>query len=245
MDIEAMECEIAADWSIDKKALKEVRVGGNLVSPVFQTTIAGVEYYISIAPNDTSNDGTDGSYVNCCLYVETDTYIDANFTFTIPSANISKTCKSSACGDNEIIETVSVCSRESLFEPKNKYFQNEKLTLQLRGTFNINLIDNIEFESLGEMLWCEDNKDFTIQVEDKEIKAHKFILRQCSPFFEAMFNSGMKEAQESKVKFEGFSYDVVEMAVNFCYEFEYRHCSVDTLLSLLKFSLLYDIPQLK
>uniref|UniRef100_A0AC34FKP5 BTB domain-containing protein n=1 Tax=Panagrolaimus sp. ES5 TaxID=591445 RepID=A0AC34FKP5_9BILA len=243
MDIKAMECEITADWSIDKKALHEVEVDGYFDSPLIQTIIPGVECVISMFPND---DNDDVSNVNCRLYVETDTSIDANFTFSIPSANFSETCVckfvNSEDGDN-----VFICSRASLFDSKNKYFQNGKLTFQLRGTFKFNLVEDIKQGSLGQKLWEKDDKDFTIQVEDKEIKAHKFILRQFSPFFEAMFNSGMKEARESKVKFEEFSFDVVEMAIKFCYDIKHGSlgCSVDTRLSLLKFSDVYDIADLK
>uniref|UniRef100_A0AC34GN30 BTB domain-containing protein n=1 Tax=Panagrolaimus sp. ES5 TaxID=591445 RepID=A0AC34GN30_9BILA len=64
-----------------------------------------------------------------------------------------------------------------------------------------------------------------------------------------MFDSGMKEARENKVKIAGFPYEVVEEAVRFCYDrdhlFAFDILSDDDKMLLLKFSDVYDMASLK
>uniref|UniRef100_A0AC35G1Y1 BTB domain-containing protein n=1 Tax=Panagrolaimus sp. PS1159 TaxID=55785 RepID=A0AC35G1Y1_9BILA len=105
-------------------------------------------------------------------------------------------------------------------------------------------------DTIGKLLYAKDDKDFTIEVDGEEIKAHKFILRERSPYFAAMFDSGMKEAIQNKVKIEGFLFDIVDEAIKICYDCEIKDCiieffSMDELLLLLKFSDVYDITHVK
>uniref|UniRef100_A0A914Y639 BTB domain-containing protein n=1 Tax=Panagrolaimus superbus TaxID=310955 RepID=A0A914Y639_9BILA len=232
-----MECEIAADWIIDEKTLSEAEEYEYIESPRIQTTIPGVGYYIRIHPNENHD-------VYFHLRVNTNTNVDADYTFSIPSADFSLNKHSTYECDYIDENEVYAFSRKSLFESKNKYFRNGKLTFQLRGTLKCELC-LIEQESLAQIFFKKEDKDFVIQVDDKEIKAHKLILRERSPVFAAMFDSGMKEAQESKVKIEGFSYDTVQMAINSCYDMEKLWYSTNDLLLLLKFSDVYDIAHFK
>ncbi|CAL1548668.1 unnamed protein product [Lymnaea stagnalis] len=50
--------------------------------------------------------------------------------------------------------------------------------------------------------------DFTVQVENHEIKCHRFILGACSKFFSAMFRSGMKDSQNDFAVIEHVSRDI-------------------------------------
>uniref|UniRef100_A0A914YC97 BTB domain-containing protein n=1 Tax=Panagrolaimus superbus TaxID=310955 RepID=A0A914YC97_9BILA len=231
-----MECEIGTDWSIDEKALLEVKKDGYLESPRMQTTIPGVEfYYIRI---EGSNPFKFFNNATFDLFVKTDTPLRARCTFSVPSANFSKTFTYDYDDDkkNGHAFSLNFIERKSFFEAKNKYFQNGKLTLQLRGTFKLHIIDETEQDTLSHILWKRDDKDFTIQTEDKDIRAHKFVLRVRSPVFAAMFDSGMKEAEESKVKIEGFSYKVVKAAIEFCYDVKNgcNYCSAYVIQHLVK-----------
>uniref|UniRef100_A0AC34FET2 BTB domain-containing protein n=1 Tax=Panagrolaimus sp. ES5 TaxID=591445 RepID=A0AC34FET2_9BILA len=233
-----MECAIATDWIVEEKALHEVVEDGCLESQHIQTTIPSVKYCIQIHPNGKSEDGNE---VYFQLKVITTTLITADVTFSIPSAKFSENFNYGYDNDDDIYGPY-VLKREAFFQSKNKYFQNGKLNLQLRGTLSI---EQSEQQSLGIILWKRDDKDFIIQVDNKEIKAHKYVLRALSPVFAAMFDSGMKEAQENKAKIEGFSFDVVYVAVKFCYDIKWFYYFNDELLSLLKFSDIYDIAHLK
>uniref|UniRef100_A0AC34FPA1 BTB domain-containing protein n=1 Tax=Panagrolaimus sp. ES5 TaxID=591445 RepID=A0AC34FPA1_9BILA len=206
-----MECQIATDWIVDEKALLEIKENDCLESQHIQTTIPGVGYYIQIHPNDKIEN--DDNVVYFHIYVDRPQFIDCDldYTFSIPSAKFCETY-------DDDVNVVYACKRVAFFEPKNKYFQNGKITLQLRGTLKGDPMEVIEHDTFTQMLWYKDDKDFTIQIDDKEIKVHKLILRHCSPVFAAMFDSGMKEAQENKVKIEGFPFIAVRMAMEFCYD---------------------------
>uniref|UniRef100_A0A914QQH1 BTB domain-containing protein n=1 Tax=Panagrolaimus davidi TaxID=227884 RepID=A0A914QQH1_9BILA len=143
-------------------------------------------------------------------------------------------------------------TRQLFFDPKNGYFINGKLTLKLRGTLKCDGGNGIiSGHTIGQLFYAKGDKDFTFEVDDEEIKAHKFILRERSPKFAAMFDSGKKEAIQNKVKIEGFPLVIVDAAIQICYDCEIKDCginyffSIDEFLLLLKFSDVYDIAHVK
>lgn len=54
-------------------------------------------------------------------------------------------------------------------------------------------------------------------VDNKRIPAHKIVLSVCSPFFNAMFNSDMKEKNEKEIRIEEVDGETLELLVNYCY----------------------------
>lgn len=49
------------------------------------------------------------------------------------------------------------------------------------------------------------------------IPAHKIVLSVCSPFFNAMFNSDMKEKNEKEVTINEVDGETLELLINYCY----------------------------
>ncbi|CAF3894793.1 unnamed protein product [Rotaria sordida] len=61
--------------------------------------------------------------------------------------------------------------------------------------------------------------DFCIDINDKHLYCHKFLLIATSDYFKAMFNGHMCESQSDHVELKGFerSSNGVELMINFCY----------------------------
>jgi hypothetical protein len=241
-----MECAIATDWIIDEKDLREVGEDKWIDSKTVQTTIPGVEYNITAFPND----------VSFSLYVKTKVPMTGTFTFSIPSANFSQTLtysfEGNVCNPDMDSYGEHFTTRQLFFDPRNRYFINGKLTLKLRGTLKCDGENGIKSgDTIGKLFYEKNDKDFTFEVDGEEIKAHKFILRERSPYFAAMFDSGKKEATQNKVEIEDFSFDVVDAAIKICYDCEIKDYgikylfSMDEFLLLLKFSDVYDIAHVK
>uniref|UniRef100_A0AC35FQX3 BTB domain-containing protein n=1 Tax=Panagrolaimus sp. PS1159 TaxID=55785 RepID=A0AC35FQX3_9BILA len=160
-----MECAVAMDWIVDEK---------NYLSFLYvPTSFIDGGYCIRIFVNEMKYDSKE-KYVFFFLDLSEEHLIDANVTLSIASANFC---------DNFTFEydsrVTNHISHESFFDPKNGYFQNGKLTVQLRGSLTYIIRKTHEIKSIknvGEILWKIDGKDFTIELDDGEIKAHKFVL---------------------------------------------------------------------
>ena len=67
-------------------------------------------------------------------------------------------------------------------------------------------------------LWqSRDHADIAVHVEDKDILCHKVVLVAASPYFEAMFKSGMKEAMSSKIELREMTAGTFELVLEFVY----------------------------
>ena len=77
-------------------------------------------------------------------------------------------------------------------------------------------------ESISELEIQRDTLDQPFDVVlmvryDKQLKAHRRVLSEASPFFEKLLNSGMKEAQEGVVRLEMFTASVMATTLQFIY----------------------------
>ncbi|KAH9490702.1 hypothetical protein Btru_032819 [Bulinus truncatus] len=68
-------------------------------------------------------------------------------------------------------------------------------------------------ESLDKFIQEEDDVfyDFTIVVEEKQFKCHKFLLGACSLFFRGLFRSGMKETESNSVCLKEISHETFKL----------------------------------
>uniref|UniRef100_A0A914PVL8 BTB domain-containing protein n=1 Tax=Panagrolaimus davidi TaxID=227884 RepID=A0A914PVL8_9BILA len=235
-----MECVIAAEWIIDEKDLQKIIEvdDAGLRSPNFELIDFLDCYYRFIL----FRHSTDESKIVVYLMqsIEADVQFKnaaAKLTISIPSANYSEPFEHvfprlSQVDDDWI---GSAIPREYFFN--QKYLKDGKLTLHFRGTLTFGKKHGIQHQqNIGKLLWDDTEKDFTIEAEGREIKAHKFILRQRSPYFVAMLENQWKEAKGNKVEMK-FPFKIVETGVKICYDFQsYYFLTDDELLVLLKFA---------
>ena len=76
--------------------------------------------------------------------------------------------------------------------------------------------------------------DVILVVKDgKELKAHRRVLSEASPFFEKAFNSGMKESKEGIVQLETFAEPVVRNTLEFIYTGDVQILTDENALDLI------------
>lgn len=70
-----------------------------------------------------------------------------------------------------------------------------------------------------EVLWLQQKLcDVELETaEEGQIKAHRVVLAAASPYFRAMFTSGLKESQMEKIPIHGVGFHTLGMIVKFAY----------------------------
>ena len=59
--------------------------------------------------------------------------------------------------------------------------------------------------------------DVTILIGKRQFQAHKTILAAASPFFKAMFSSGMEEEHRNEIELHEMSTDIFSKIISFIY----------------------------
>ncbi|ELU17574.1 hypothetical protein CAPTEDRAFT_106809, partial [Capitella teleta] len=98
--------------------------------------------------------------------------------------------------------------------------------------------------SLQKMRDNELMTDVTLKLpDDSTISCHKLILIAASPYFETMFQSGLKESQEQEVELKFSDADTIRMLVEYIYsnEIEITEDNVETLVDASELLLLKDL----
>uniref|UniRef100_A0A914PAW3 BTB domain-containing protein n=1 Tax=Panagrolaimus davidi TaxID=227884 RepID=A0A914PAW3_9BILA len=243
-------CPIALQWIISEECLKSIK---DKPCESFESQIydgSGFRYSLVIYPNGKDKIGQVQIFLR--IYLEDAKKIDAEYIISIESAKYSNKM-------NHIFEKSKgwgkkCCSTEKLFDAKKKFIINGFLTVKVEGILKVTKLKK-EKEgqwNSGDFAVClwnrEGTKDFTIIVENSEIKAHKIVLSTCSPVFDAMFESTMKEATENKMYISDFTLKIVEAAIKLCYHrtlLSSTNLSIDDKISLLFFYDKYDIQHPK
>ena len=70
---------------------------------------------------------------------------------------------------------------------------------------------------LENLLRTRSQADIVVDVQGKKIPGHKAVLMASSPYFEAMFNSGMREALSGEINFKEMDASTFELVLEFIY----------------------------
>uniref|UniRef100_A0A914PGA4 BTB domain-containing protein n=1 Tax=Panagrolaimus davidi TaxID=227884 RepID=A0A914PGA4_9BILA len=250
-----LKCPIAIELIIPEDKLNEAKNSGNgLFSKWFDASnIPGVKYSIGIYPTFRGHEGETWIYFEI-LSPGNKLNIDADFNMTIKSAHYVLK-KHLISGEKDYMEE-KFCTTEELFDPKNRFIFDGKMTINMDGILTIEkeaesekllqFDDSSDSSKLCLALWEQKNKDFTISADGKEVYAHKSVLAARSPVFSRMFESGMKESKENKVTIEDFTFDIVEKAIKLCYHQSLvPYSTLEEKTKLLQFFEKYDMQPLK
>lgn len=73
---------------------------------------------------------------------------------------------------------------------------------------------------LHKLLRQDNFTDVTLKVGKREIRAHRLILSAASPYFEAMFMSGLREKDQEEVEIHSVDEKHLQLLVEFIYSGE-------------------------
>uniref|UniRef100_A0A914PRB6 BTB domain-containing protein n=1 Tax=Panagrolaimus davidi TaxID=227884 RepID=A0A914PRB6_9BILA len=246
---------IAMQWTIPEERLKEFKdnPGGPLSSSFFDVSnIPGVQYYIKFFPNDDQEDRIGETGIYLVLSFTDEMKIEANYTFSIESANYSREFYS--VFEKSVGWGGKCCSAEEFFDSTKKFIVDEKVTIKMDGILyfeneadenGTKLDDESSINSLGLSLWnFVEGKNITIVAGDgKEINAHKCVLASRSPYFAKILESVFTK---TAYVIENFSSEIIEKAIKLCYHQSLvRHTTLEDKMKLLQFFDKYDFPSLK
>uniref|UniRef100_A0A7E4WB23 BTB domain-containing protein n=1 Tax=Panagrellus redivivus TaxID=6233 RepID=A0A7E4WB23_PANRE len=83
--------------------------------------------------------------------------------------------------------------------------------------------------------------DFKIQCGNNFYEVHKDVLSKISPVFKAMIQNNVIESSSNKLEIKDFSFETVEIALNYCYERPLSDLSVALVIDVLYFANKYDM----
>uniref|UniRef100_A0AC34F341 BTB domain-containing protein n=1 Tax=Panagrolaimus sp. ES5 TaxID=591445 RepID=A0AC34F341_9BILA len=241
----ANECRIGFKWKIKEEDLRNLLEGG-LTSKEFKANIPGVKYYIVLYPNGRHE--SEKNHVLFVLHLKFEMIKNVNGFFTLSFNSFPHGTRFSFKNCDESGFERYLCTRDALFDTKNKFFIDGFMEVELNGGLETQGIKRKapDSVSLTELLWKnDDEKDVTFVVGEKEIKVHKWILCAKSHVFKIELKCGLKETKENKIVITDFSFETVQIVVEHFYEREIKDLINEKNASeLLHFADKYNIEPL-
>jgi hypothetical protein len=155
-------------------------------------SFSGVKYYLSFYPKLINVENESETCLYLHLSMEKEKKIEAVYDFSIDSTDYNFDCqyifeKSDGWG-------CFLCSTEDLFDPTKRYIVNGVLTVNLNGILMVEKDKIISLNCKNGLASTakRNGKDFLIVIGDKKLKVHKQVLKDASPAFAGMLQSGMK-----------------------------------------------------
>uniref|UniRef100_A0AC34GS77 BTB domain-containing protein n=1 Tax=Panagrolaimus sp. ES5 TaxID=591445 RepID=A0AC34GS77_9BILA len=230
---------ISMQWKIkeeDLKAKKEEENGYLRSKRIKVGSFSGVKYYIKIYPLKVENEKQPKTILFLNIEMTRKKHIEAVYDFSIDSANFNRGCQN--IFEESTGFKIFLCFTNDLFDPSEGYIVDGFLKINLNG---ILLIEDDQFVSLNLMegVTSKGDKDFTIVVGVKEIKVNKQFLKDASPVFAGMLESGMKEATENKMIIDEkyFSFEIVNAVVALSYgQTVSQKFTLEDILSMYQFA---------
>uniref|UniRef100_A0A7E4UW99 G_PROTEIN_RECEP_F1_2 domain-containing protein n=1 Tax=Panagrellus redivivus TaxID=6233 RepID=A0A7E4UW99_PANRE len=110
--------------------------------------------------------------------------------------------------------------------------------------FHVTIDFNLHFLAMNHRFYesCEHvEKDFTLIVENRDIKVHRNYLALISPFFNSMLSHRTKEAKSNQFKIADFSMPTVHTVIRMCYGYFVTNIDVPLAIDMLRFVDKYHI----
>uniref|UniRef100_A0AC34FAE1 BTB domain-containing protein n=1 Tax=Panagrolaimus sp. ES5 TaxID=591445 RepID=A0AC34FAE1_9BILA len=210
---------ISMEWKIKKEDLeakKEVSFGFLRSKRIIVSPFSDMKYFISICPNSIRDGKPPGVEIFLNIEMEKGKKVEAVFDFSFDTSNLNVPMQKTL--DISGGYGIGFCSTADLFDPAKGYFAGGFFVIKLQG---ILMVEKNQYTMLNckkgfatKAAQKKRDKDFTIVVGEKEIKA---ILMDASPVLSAMFECGLKESTENKMDIKDFTFEVVDAAVKLCY----------------------------
>uniref|UniRef100_A0A914QTJ1 BTB domain-containing protein n=1 Tax=Panagrolaimus davidi TaxID=227884 RepID=A0A914QTJ1_9BILA len=243
------EIPFACKWTIPENQLRNSNNGRfrTATTTVSANNTPRFGYFLKLRTNKNGY-----ATVYLCLELQNVTEVKTNVTFTIKSANFSKTSNDHIF-QNERGHGFDLATTDVFFSQDSNFIVDGKFTLNVNGIFKFDTNDEpiaVEqinrCEPLSQRLWDATNKDFTITVEEgnqlTEYKIHKHIVGAQSKVFAEMFKLKNNEAIKNKMTINNYSAKVIETALKMIYELQFNfNLTFEEWLSLLEFFHHYQI----
>uniref|UniRef100_A0AC35FA86 BTB domain-containing protein n=1 Tax=Panagrolaimus sp. PS1159 TaxID=55785 RepID=A0AC35FA86_9BILA len=236
----ANECQVGMKWRIKEDYLKKnVRICSEKFTA---SSIPGVKYFLSLNWDEYNHDE-----LKICLNLEfkftkriqasIDIYVKAFHEKHFPG---DYCYHNSGGGWTRTIDT-----RNYIFNPQERYFVDGIVEIEFDGTLESHGIKRKASQScktLGNAYWKRNDKDLTMIVEKQRLKIHKWVICDKSSVFKAEMESGLKESVENVINITDFSFEIVKMALMFCYEQNITESFIkENASELIRFADKYDI----
>uniref|UniRef100_A0A914PGP7 BTB domain-containing protein n=1 Tax=Panagrolaimus davidi TaxID=227884 RepID=A0A914PGP7_9BILA len=223
--------------------------------------LPGVSYYVGLCSKTFENHER---FNGRCLFIlmGLKNVLKMNISFKVTSVGSNHACEYDSGDEFEgaydhLYIPCGGTYFDELFDPRKKWFVNDILVLVVEAILivqkedselaglNSEISETFEYE-FGMNLWDRDDKNLAFIVDGKEIKVHKVVVETKSPEWKEMIQSGLKESDDDKIAIDDFDFEIVEIALKFCYGIEEKHLwSVDSAINVLQFADNYDLNDLK